>query len=135
MEEQYAGRVPEFARMSRRPGIGAGFMDEVASTLMEHRLDETLEDVPTALRHGKQIHPLGQYLTKRLRSRIGRDEKTPISVIEKRKEEMRPLREAVFEVALPGFKETAYREALIQDSLGQTIQVAAKQRRKKKGSL
>lgn len=134
-EDEYAGRYPEFARMSKNPGLGAGFMDEVASTLMEHGLDATLEDVPTALRHGKVIMPLGQYLTRRLRKRIGRDEKTPQSVTEKRIEELRPLREAAFSVAISGFKEKAFREAMIGMAEGKRIQIEARERRRRKTGI
>jgi len=133
--QDYAGRHPEFSRMSNRPGIGAGFMDEVASTLMQHGLDETLEDVPTVLRHGRLLMPLGRYLTRRLRTRIGRDEKTPQSVLDKRQEELRPMRETAFAVALPGFKYASFREALINDAHGVAVNVIAKQRRRRKGSL
>lgn len=66
------GRYPEFARMSNRPGIGAGAIGEIAKTL-EHYLvpDETRADVPSALRHGKKIKPLGRYLTGKLREELG----------------------------------------------------------------
>lgn len=88
------GRYPEFARMSLKPGIGAGMMHEVASALLEH--DDQLEDVPTVLRHGMKQMPLGRYLRKKLRAAMGREVTTPASVLEKRSEEMRPLREYAF---------------------------------------
>lgn len=70
------GKEPEFARQSNRPGIGAFFMDEVASTLLERNLD-SLPDVPVTLRHGNRIMPLGRYLTRRLRTRMGKEEAAP----------------------------------------------------------
>lgn len=89
------GRKPEFARMSLKPGIGASMMDEVASILLQ--MDESdLEDVPTSLRHNGRLMPLGRYLRQQLRLRIGRDKKSPTSILEKRKEEMRPLRDFAF---------------------------------------
>lgn len=62
------GRHPEFARMSLRPGIGADAMHEVASTVLEFNLVETQGDVPSALRHGSRILPLGRYLRRKLRT-------------------------------------------------------------------
>lgn len=89
------GRHPEFARQSLRPGIGADAMWQVASDLMLHQL-ENRSDVPTALRHGAMQWPLGRYLTRKLRARIGKEEKAPEATLEKIKEELRPLREAAF---------------------------------------
>lgn len=76
------GREPEFARMSLKPGIGADFMHEVASTMLTHDLDQTEGDVPVSLRHGSRQLPLGRYLRKKLRVAIGRDEKTPQHIID-----------------------------------------------------
>lgn len=90
------GRTPEFARMSLRPGIGSDFMHEVASTMLTHDLDQTEDDVPSALRHGSRTLPLGRYLKKQLRKAIGKDEKTPQVVLDKLKEEMQPLYDAAF---------------------------------------
>lgn len=89
------GRHPEFSRMSNRPGIGCHAMDEVASELMHYNLDTAL-DVPDALRHGTKMWPLGRYLKRQLRKRIGRDEKAPEAVLEKIKQELSPVREAAF---------------------------------------
>lgn len=90
------GRRPEFARMSLRPGIGLGMMHELASTLMEHKLDERMIDVPLALQHGKSKFPLGRYLRRKLRTYIGQDESCPKEVLEAQREELRPLRESAF---------------------------------------
>lgn len=87
------GRRPEFARMSLRPGIGAGFMDEVASVLLEHNLDLTQDDVPSALQHGSRKWPLGTYLRQQLRIRVGLPKKNP-NALKKYEEEMLPLRVA-----------------------------------------
>lgn len=90
------GRYPEFARMSLKPGIGAGAMDDVASALLQYT-DEELEDVPGALRHGGKLMPLGRYLRARLRARIGREVKTPEAVQKAVEEAMQPLRDFAFE--------------------------------------
>lgn len=90
------GRHPEFARMSLRPGIGLGMMDELASTLLHHKLSDHMVDVPLSLQHGKKQWPLGRYLRRKLRQRIGRSERTPDEVTQKLEEEMRDVREAAF---------------------------------------
>lgn len=97
-DSRLKGRYPEFCRMSLRPGIGAGMMDEVASTLMA---TETLgDDVPVSLRHGKKIMPLGRYLRQRLRERVGMDKKAPAVTLEKMKNEMQPVRDFAFNNSL-----------------------------------
>lgn len=88
------GRHPEFSRMSQ--GIGRDFMWEVASTLLEYDLDLN-EDVPTGLRHGAHVMPLGRYLRGKLREYIGRDAKAPQSTIDKIKEELQALRQSAFD--------------------------------------
>lgn len=120
------GRYPEFARMSLRPGIGAGMMDEVASTLMQHKLDEKLEDVPSTLRHGNKQWPLGRYLKRRLRTRIGRDAKTPESVLRKKQEAMHDMRQSAFASSTP------LREKVLEASLGKRIQILAKAKRNRR---
>lgn len=91
------GLTPEFSRMSLKPGIGADFMFEVASTLMEFNLEEKLVDVPSTLRHANRVMPLGRYLTQKLRTYVGKDEKAPQEILDKVKEELQPLRDAAFE--------------------------------------
>lgn len=66
--------VREFSRMSLRPGIGAGAMDDVARSLSgDVGLDSVAAacDVPTVLRHGKRLLPLGRYLRRQLRGKLG----------------------------------------------------------------
>lgn len=67
------GRYPEFARMSLRPGIGAGAMSAVAASLRcEAGRKEIARtgDVPFVLRHGSRRHPLGRYLRECLRKEL-----------------------------------------------------------------
>lgn len=104
------GRHPEFSRMSRKPGIGFGFMDEVASTILSlPDGGESLVDVPTTLQHGTRVLPLGRYLTRRLRKLTGRDEKAPQEKLDAIKEELRPLREVAFDNSR-SFKEEVVRD-------------------------
>lgn len=91
------GRHPEFARMSLKPGIGADFMHEVASTVLEFNIVELQGDVPSSLKHGSRNLPLGNYLTRKLRKLVGQDEKAPQSTINKVKEALQPMRETAFE--------------------------------------
>lgn len=87
------GRFPEFARMSLRPGIGGRFMDEVASTLLEHGLEKNEEDVPAQLQHGKRKWPLGRYLRQQLRVKIGKEKNHPTAAYEQSLR-LLPLQEA-----------------------------------------
>lgn len=93
-DERLNGRHPEFARMSLKPGIGAWFIDDVASTILENDLEEGLPDVPKSLRTGGKIQPLGRYLVRRLRVRIGRAPDTPDSVLDDIQAQLSPVWEA-----------------------------------------
>lgn len=95
-DQRLKGRHPEFARMSLRPGVGADAMWDVSSQMIRFQLDELLDDVPNALRHGAGELPLGRYLTRKLREQIGRSPDAPKWLLEKIEEELRPLREAAF---------------------------------------
>lgn len=124
------GRRPEFARMSLRPGIGLGMMDELASTLMEHKLDEKMVDVPTTLQHGTKQFPLGRYLRRKLRERIGREPNCPETVLRQMEEKMRPLRETAFN------NSQKFSEKVLEESLGKRIQINAREKRmSKRGNI
>lgn len=88
------GRYPEFGRMSLRPGIGGDAMWDIASALMQYELDSTEPDVPTSLRHGKKLLPLGRYCRRRLRKFIGHEENAPQAVVDQMAAEVLPLRVA-----------------------------------------
>lgn len=94
-DSRLKGRHPEFARMSRKPGIGATAMDEVADILTTHfgvKEIETLGDVPKALKQGKKSLPLGRYLRSKLREKLGfKETSTP-------KESLRAWQEMLLEV-------------------------------------
>lgn len=64
------GRYPEFARMSRRPGIGVPALDVIAQALKSQRM----EDVPHVLMLGTRKFPLARFLRLKLREIIGHDE-------------------------------------------------------------
>lgn len=86
------GRHPEFARMSNRPGIGADMMHDVASTLMTLGLDTSQADVPSALRHGRRIMPIGRYLQRRLRTLVGKAPNAPPEALAPLEENLQRLR-------------------------------------------
>jgi len=87
------GRHDEFQRQSTRPhGIGFNALHDVASTFLQYDLESTQPDVPSGLRHGKKIKPLGRYLQRQLRTLCGRPEATPEEVIKERYEQMLPVR-------------------------------------------
>lgn len=68
------GRHPEFARMSRRPGIGALAVPVLADTLNDKHgaaLIAETGDVPESLNHGRSSFPLGRYLRRKLREELG----------------------------------------------------------------
>lgn len=84
-------RVPEFSTQSNRPGIGFHAMHDVASELMRLDLDASQADVPSALRHGSRLLPLGRYLTHKLREMVGKDGKAPPEVLAERAKKMQAL--------------------------------------------
>lgn len=95
-DERLDGRYPEFARMSLRPGIGAAAMDDLASAHLTYIPDAV--DVVSALRHGRKLLPLGRYLKRRLRERVGRDAKAPaetIALVQAQLQEVRDLAESL----------------------------------------
>lgn len=73
-DSRLEGRHPEFARMSRRPGIGADAVSVIAAALKTgggRAAVEQLGDVPGAIRAAGRMWPLGRYLLNRLRAANG----------------------------------------------------------------
>lgn len=64
--------VPEFARMSLKPGLGATAMSIIAAQLSANSLlFEKMDDVPRVLKIGKRSVPLDRYLLRKLREAVG----------------------------------------------------------------
>lgn len=119
--------------MSNRPGIGASAMWEVASELMRHGLDVELDDVPTGLRHGRRVMPLGKYLRRILRERIGRDPQAPQAVLDQMAEEMRDLhtRAEAIAAATPGLrmmKGRIFKSLILDNGQGERNAVLGRQK-------
>lgn len=80
-DERLAGRKPEFARMSLRPGIGAhavGEMARVTTSRAGARHVAATGDVPRVIRiAGKR--PIGRYLSAKLREAVGMDSRRPLA--------------------------------------------------------
>nr|DAV46556.1 MAG TPA: hypothetical protein [Microviridae sp.] len=97
VKELTSEQTPEFSTQSNRPGIGAYFMDEVASTLLYAHDD--IEDVPASLRDNQtmKFKPLGRYLRQQLRLKMGRDKAVPATVKEALANELSPLRDFAFQ--------------------------------------
>ena len=128
------GRHPEFARMSNRPGIGAGMMDEIASGIME--LEIEYDDAPGAIGMGKKKYPIGRYLQQNLRKKLGRDPKTPESVTEEYDKKMQPLRETAAAIAPRGFKNFYIQTLLTEVNAGKRQRLEGRYKRgRKRGNL
>lgn len=79
-QKAYLGdRVPEFARMSLKPGIGALAIDSIADAFKPDYGFKILQnnngDVPVSLTHGSKSMPLGRYLRGKLRNVLAIPEK------------------------------------------------------------
>lgn len=126
-DDVLAGRHPEFARMSLRPGIGSVALDQIAKTIEQYGPLAHALDVPVALRHGAKKKPLGKYLRRKLRLQLGRPENAPPEVLEKIEVEMQVLREAAAS-APKGFRTFAFQQALVDQSIGRIAQMEYRQK-------
>lgn len=94
------GRHPEFARISNRPGLGVDAIASIAKALTDLDLVRSHADVPSALRHGKRLMPLGRYLRLKLRRAVGKgDVRTKEEVYRFFKETLHPLQQAEAQAA------------------------------------
>lgn len=130
------GREKEFGSMSLKPGIGAGFMDEVASTLLEHQLDRVINDVPNQLAHSGRPRPLGRYLTRRLRERIGMAPEPAQATLRENQERLQPMRDLARQISpLKGYTETL-KNVIIDAHEGRFNRLVARQQfTKKRGTI
>jgi len=121
--QNYENRVAPFSRMSLRPAIGLGMMHELASTLLQHKLDEKMIDVPVSLQHGSKKWPLGRFLRRKLRTFIGKEINAPEAVLQSQSEELQALRSTAWA------NQTSVKTEILNKSLGRRIQINARYRR------
>lgn len=86
----------EFARMSLRPGIGVPALPELASICLQYDEVARAGDVPSAVRIGKRILPIGRTLRQKLREQVGISPKAPAATLDAIHAELHPVREAAF---------------------------------------
>lgn len=93
------GRYPEFARMSLRPGIGATATEEIAAVLQtDFGLNTVVRDhdVPMSLNCGRRAMPLGRYLRRKIREKIGHEPTIKEEAIAIFEDKMQKLYEETF---------------------------------------
>lgn len=119
---------PEFSRQSNRPGIGALALPEIADIVLKYDVIQTHGDVPSSVRQGKRILPIGRYLRGKLREQVGLSKNAPAVSLEKLQEELRPLREAAFNSS------ESLRNLIVDINKGSVLSAEAKARIRKKRS-
>lgn len=127
-DERLNGRHPEFARMSLRPGVGGDSTWEIADAVLQW--GGNAPDVPTQLRHGSKLLPLGRYLTRRLRAQTGREINAPKETIEAIKAEMLDVRVAAEAITAknPRVRRWVMKDLLIQKNQGRIDAAMARAR-------
>lgn len=68
------GRHPEFARMSLKPGIGALAVDDIARVMKSPYMVKYIcdtGDIPNSLKIGSKALPLGRYIRRKIRTKLG----------------------------------------------------------------
>lgn len=97
------GRHPEFARMSRRPGLGHGVAVALAQNLkpitnFSEAYFGNASDVPSVVTSDGRDQPVGRYLKQVMRKELGWSDphKSPPGALDDWKEEMRELFEDGF---------------------------------------
>lgn len=109
-------------------------MDDIASGIMELGLE--FDDVPEVIAIGKKKYPLGRYLRRNLRKKLGRDEKAPETIQNEIQEKLRPLREIAEANAPRGFKTFYLKNLIIDAHEGKRLRLEGKYNRgKKRGSI
>lgn len=90
--EQLGNRHPEFARMSRRPGLGTQAVDAIARAVQR----SNVSDVPGVLRHEGKDWPMGRLIQNKVRVALGLAEGLSDQAWSEWVDEMRDLQAAAF---------------------------------------
>lgn len=127
-DHRLLGRYPEFARSSKLGGgIGYAALHEIASEWMRLGLDKTMADVPSAIRIGPRIMPLGNYMRRQLRLMVGMDEKAPAETVAEAEKEVRDVFNRFDLAKTPGdVRKTIIKNALIDDGEGEAQRLLAR---------
>lgn len=108
------GRDPEFCRMSNRPGLGKKALVEIAKAIPPELLLDSEADVPSALRHGNKLYPLGRYLVRELRTMLwGCPDALP-STLAIPQAYLSPLYEAARSLPTPEARAVAYKTLILE---------------------
>lgn len=123
------GRYPEFARQSRRPGVGHGALHEIASEWLRLDLASREADVPSALRHGGRLLPLGRYLRRELRSLVGMEKEAPQSTLDEAAARLQGVREDAFN------RSVSFKKAIVEAGKQKNLNAKVRMDIRKKGKL
>lgn len=130
------GRHPEFSRMSNRPGLGRDAMHDVASTILQFDLENAQADVPSALRHGTRLLPLGRYLRRYLRTLVGKDERISQEAFDEVQDKVSRMYEIAVNASVDSKNAITIKEAMVRQNKGKIQNIEARSRIfKKKGTL
>lgn len=123
--EWLQGRYPEFSRQSK--GIGKGICDEIADMMLRYGYDKSENDVPVAVYHSGKFWPLGGFLRREIRKRIGWDEKTPLAAKKAREEELSGMYDFARTVTAycPQTRNLVFKNLLIDKFEGQMVKAEA----------
>lgn len=131
-DERLKGKYPEFARMSRRPGIGANSVDAFAQAHLTRggaRLVAESGDVSCVFRSGGKRLPLGRYLRGKIRQHLGMDVACPEDVLASR---AGVLREEAYAVGVKAYLEKSASESLASDIKARArVKISESRRRKR----
>lgn len=94
-------RTPEFALMSRKPGIGFDFAHEIASEVLRGSIIPKLGDVPSVLRTNGKLHPLGMAMRRKIRHASGLPPQASPLTLAKQAEDLQILREIAVSTETP----------------------------------